>query len=66
MTFFIDGVETTSVALSFALFEIALNTIVQNKLRDEIKTAVKDISELDFDKLWSLQYLDMVVVGKLQ
>ncbi|XP_073996482.1 cytochrome P450 6k1-like [Rhodnius prolixus] len=66
MTFFIDGVETTSVALSFALFEIALNTIVQNKLRDEIKTAVKDISELDFDKLWSLQYLDMVVVEALR
>lgn len=66
MTFFIDGVETTSVALTFTLFEIAANPEIQKNLREEIITVVKDINEIDFDTLWSLQYLDMVVSEALR
>ncbi|KAK9508379.1 hypothetical protein O3M35_005957 [Rhynocoris fuscipes] len=61
MTFFIDGAETASIQLTFTIFELAANQNVQEKLRNEIKTAVNDVNEFDFDKLWSLQYLDMVI-----
>ncbi|KAK9509248.1 hypothetical protein O3M35_006603 [Rhynocoris fuscipes] len=68
MTFFIDGVETSSSFLTFTLFEIAANIDIQNKLRNEIKSIIKDenVINMDYDKLCSLNYLDSVLSESLR
>lgn len=63
MTFFINGAETASIQLTFTLFELAVNSDVQEKLRNEIKQAVNNVREFDYDKLWGLPYLEMVISG---
>uniref|UniRef100_T1H896 Uncharacterized protein n=1 Tax=Rhodnius prolixus TaxID=13249 RepID=T1H896_RHOPR len=66
MTFFINGAETASIQLTFTLFELAVNSDVQEKLRNEIKQAVNNVREFDYDKLWGLPYLEMVISESLR
>lgn len=60
--FFIAGFETSSTAMSFALYEIALHPQVQGKLRAEINKILKEHDgELSYDAIMSMKYLDKVV-----
>lgn len=65
MTFFLDGVETSSIGLSFTLYYLGKNRKIQNKLRKEIQDNVGDDGTLTFDKIMELPYLDQVLNGKL-
>ncbi|KAL6437259.1 hypothetical protein ACFW04_005052 [Cataglyphis niger] len=59
--FFAAGFETSATILSFALYELALNPEIQNKLRKEIlQTLVKFDGKITYEMIISLSYLDMV------
>lgn len=60
--FYIGGFETSSSLLTFLLYEMALNPDIQDRLRDEIKSALDDNDgKLTYDVLSELKYLDMVI-----
>lgn len=58
--FFIAGFETSSSAISNALYELALNPEVQNKLRQEIKEYFNKHNELKYEYIKNMIYLDLV------
>lgn len=58
--FFVAGFETSSSAMSNALYELALNPKIQDKLREEISDYYKKNDELKYDKIKELTYLDLV------
>ena len=58
-TFLIAGHETTSTALTWALFGLGVNLEAQRKLREELLTLNTDLPTTD--DLKTLKYLDMVV-----
>ena len=64
--FFIAGYETTATTLSFCAYELALNHEIQNRLHKELKLAMNDDGEIDYDVLSKLPYLDAVVSETLR
>lgn len=64
--FFFAGFDTVSSALSFAAYELALNPDIQERLCGEIDEAMEKMNEkISYDELLKLEYLDMVVSGKI-
>uniref|UniRef100_A0AAT9UTS3 Cytochrome P450 6QA1 n=1 Tax=Maconellicoccus hirsutus TaxID=177089 RepID=A0AAT9UTS3_MACHI len=64
--FFAGGFETTATTLSYCLYELALNEDVQQRARTEIITLMKSRNGvLDYDSLNELNYLEMIIMGKL-
>ncbi|KAF6199693.1 hypothetical protein GE061_005991 [Apolygus lucorum] len=61
MTFYMDGYETTSILLSFTLYELARNQDIQQQLRDEIFTISSDIGDFNATNIHTLVYLDNVL-----
>ena len=61
IVFLIAGYDTTSNALAFASYLLALNPDIQDKLINEIDEKCPDEANIDFDTISSLTYLDMVV-----
>lgn len=61
--FFSAGNETTSLALSFVLSEIASNKEIQNSLREEIVETFRKHGDFTYDALQEMKYLDMVWKG---
>ncbi|XP_041978535.1 cytochrome P450 9e2-like [Aricia agestis] len=60
--FFIGGFESVSIAMSFALHEIALRPYVQERLYREIsETDEQNKGRIDYTSIQRMQYLDMVV-----
>ncbi|XP_055710224.1 probable cytochrome P450 28d1 [Phlebotomus papatasi] len=60
ITFFLNGFETSSIAISYTLYELAQNKQVQDKLRREIRETTDKHSELSYDVLSKMPYLDQV------
>lgn len=64
--FFIAGFETSSTLMSFALLELAQNQDVQDRLREEINEVLRENKdELTYEVIWEMNYLRMVINGKL-
>ncbi len=63
ISFFIDGVETSSIALSFTLYYLGKNKRIQDKLRNEIRKNIGADGRLTFEKVTELPYLDQVING---
>ncbi|KAJ6644129.1 putative cytochrome P450 28a5 [Pseudolycoriella hygida] len=61
ITFFIDGFETSSVALCFTMYHLAKNKQIQDKLRNEILKNVGDDGRISFDKFSEMSYLEQVL-----
>ncbi|XP_052023974.1 cytochrome P450 3A13 [Apodemus sylvaticus] len=59
--FIFAGYETTSSALSFVLYLLAIHPDVQKKLQDEIDAALPNKAPATYDTLLQMEYLDMVV-----
>ncbi|XP_032678352.1 uncharacterized protein LOC116847451 [Odontomachus brunneus] len=60
--FFTGGTETTLSAMSFALYELAMQPQFQDRLREEILNAINENEgKITYDMILSLPYLDMVV-----
>ncbi|KAH0540554.1 cytochrome P450 6k1-like [Cotesia glomerata] len=65
--FFAAGFETSSTTISFALYEMALNLEIQEKLRNEIhETLKKHNGKLSYDIINEMKYLNMVLQETLR
>jgi cytochrome P450 family 6 len=63
--FFFAGFDTSSSTSAFALYCLALNQDVQDRLRDEIKTIMKNHDgELTYEAMNEMKYLQMVIDGE--
>lgn len=62
--FFIAGFETSSTTTSYALYELAKNPRVQEKLRKEIDTVLeKHDGKITYEAVMEMQYLTLVIEG---
>lgn len=51
--------------MTFALYELALNFDIQEKLRDEIKSKLSEHdNKLTYEAMLEMKYLQMVIDGK--
>jgi hypothetical protein len=64
LEFFAAGNDTTSLTISFALYELALNPTIQDRLRQELKETFAKHGDFTYDAIYEMKYLDMVVNGK--
>ncbi|XP_063223441.1 cytochrome P450 6k1-like [Bacillus rossius redtenbacheri] len=65
--FILAGFETSSSVLSFALYELAMNPAVQDRLRREIQAVLeKHNSEVTYDAIAEMAYLEMVISETLR
>lgn len=64
--FFVTGFEGSSTTMSHALYELAVNQEVQDKLREEIdeEYEIHD-SDLDYENIKKMPYLNKVFKGML-
>ncbi|XP_023720072.1 cytochrome P450 9e2, partial [Cryptotermes secundus] len=66
-TFFADGYETSSGAMAFGLYCLAVNPDVQAKVRDEVDSVLKKHDgQLTFDAIQEMTYLDMALSEALR
>lgn len=64
--FFFAGFETSSTAMTYALYELALNTAVQDRVRNEINDVInRHDGKITYDSLMEMTYLDQVIYGEL-
>lgn len=62
--FFLAGYETSSTVTSFALYEIAQNGAMQEKLKQEVlETIRKYDGEITYDALVEMEYMEKVILG---
>lgn len=62
---FIAGFETVSTTLTCALYELAMNETIQNRVREEIRSEkLKNGGQLNYEFLNNLTYMHMVIKGK--
>ncbi|CAA9999183.1 unnamed protein product [Nesidiocoris tenuis] len=66
MTFFLDGFETTAILLGFILYELSLNALPQEKLRQELLKVGTSLDDFEFDMIHEAEYLDRVVMETLR
>lgn len=62
--FFVAGFETSSSTISHALYELAQNHEIQDKLREEIREVYEKYGELTYDVIKNMKYLDKILKGK--
>lgn len=62
--FFAAGFETSSTTMAHALYEMALNPDIQDKLRNEMKEFhAKNNGNLKYEDIKEMKYLDKVFRG---
>jgi cytochrome P450 family 6 len=65
LTFLLGGFESASITLSFALYELAMNSELQQSLRAEILQVLrKHDGKMTYDVIQDMSYLDRVVSGE--
>jgi cytochrome P450 family 6 len=66
MVFFIGGFETTSVTISFCLYELAKNVNIQKCVMTEIDRILEEYGgEITYDGVKEMKFLDQVVSGEI-
>lgn len=62
--FFAAGFETSSTTIGNALYELARNKSIQEKLRQEIRNElIQTNGKLTYDNIKNMKYLDKVIKG---
>lgn len=64
--FFIAGYETTATTLTFCSYELALHPEVQDRLYEEVQSAVDSDGEISYETLSKLPFLDAVLSETLR
>ncbi|CAG9859766.1 unnamed protein product [Phyllotreta striolata] len=65
--FFVAGFETSATTMTFALFELAQNQDIQEKLRQEIRHILKKHdNKLTYDAIMEMDYLEKVISETLR
>ncbi|XP_066994046.2 probable cytochrome P450 6a14 [Anabrus simplex] len=65
--FFLAGFETSSTTMSFCLYELALNTDVQERLHREIDAVLEETNgDLTYEAVQKMDYLDRTVSETLR
>nr|AGJ51946.1 cytochrome P450 CYP6BK18 [Dastarcus helophoroides] len=60
--FFIAGFETSSTTMTFALFELAQNQDIQEKVRSEVNEVLKRYNgEITYDAINDMKYMSQVI-----
>ena len=63
---FFAGFETSSTAMTFCFYELAINQEIQDRARDEILTVMKaHDGKITYEALGEMHYLHMVFNGLL-
>lgn len=66
IVFFGAGVETSSTALTFCMYELAKNQDIQARVQDEIDRVLEKYhGQITYDSLLEMKYCEMVIDGKL-
>lgn len=60
ITVFLDGFETSTAVISYALYHLACNSHVQQKLRAEINECIRVNGCLSHDSILEMEYLNQV------
>ncbi|KAF5289833.1 hypothetical protein FQR65_LT11719 [Abscondita terminalis] len=62
LSFFIDGFETSSIVLSFALYDLGANVEQQDILRKKIENSVKyENNKITYESIYEITHLDNVL-----
>lgn len=62
--FFLAGFETSSTAMTYALYEMTINPEIQRKARAEIKEVLaKHNGEFTYDAMLDMSYIDQIIQG---
>lgn len=62
--FFLAGFETSSTTMTFALYELAQQQDIQDRVREEIQTVLaKHDDQMTYDSLSDLKYMKQVIDG---
>nr|AAK32960.1 cytochrome P450 [Anopheles gambiae] len=59
--FFLAGFETSSTAMSFCLYELALNQELQDKARQNITDVMKQHSSITYEAVHEMKYIEMCI-----
>lgn len=60
--FFLAGFETSSTVMTFALYELALNPDIQERLREEIKMILaRHENQITYGAMMEMTYMEMVI-----
>lgn len=63
LSFFLDGTETSSIALSYALYELARNPHCQEKVHEEVTRQLsKHSGQLTYEGIQEMNYLESVLL----
>ncbi|GLH01137.1 Cytochrome P450 6k1 [Gryllus bimaculatus] len=66
-TFLSAGFDTTSTTMSFALYHLAKNEAIQDKLRAQLKKVQKEHNgKLTYEAMQNVPYLDMIISETLR
>lgn len=66
LVFYGAGFETSSSAMNYALFELAQNQVLQDKVRKEIRTVLeRHDGKISYDAIMEMQLLSNIVDGML-
>jgi cytochrome P450 family 6 len=64
---FFKGFETSSTALSYALYELAINQELQDRTRDEIEKVLANYDgEITYDAILNMDYVGQVISESLR
>lgn len=64
--FYLAGVDTSSSAIAYAIFEMARYPDIVRKLREEIVTVLKKHNnEITYESLQEMHYLELCIKGKV-
>lgn len=66
VSFFADGFETSSLIMTYCLFDLASNPEIQNRLREEIRSVQAAEGGINYDSIGEMTYLDQVLNESLR